>query len=160
MYIIKPSADVCGKKAGCTAGYPEDTYPDLCFCNTNFSSCYTAINSKVLIHGLLNSPELLAKLGYKIVPVEEQDENKPTPIPPYEMEEPQVAPTEDAPTSEQPETTLPQKRVYTDDEKLVLTAARKSYQREYNCTQAQAKAYVSEHADEYLAAARERGELQ
>ena len=159
MYIIKPSADVCGKKIGCTAGYPEDTNPDLCFCNTNFSSCYSTINSKVLILGLLNSPELLAKLGYKIVPVE-QEEPKPITTPPYEMEEPQVAPTEDAATSEQPETTLPKKRVYTDEEKLILTAARKSYQREYNCTQAQAKAYVAEHAEEYLTAARERGELQ
>ena len=158
MYKLTYAKDICGKKAICRAGYPENVVPDLCFYNTMSPSNYTEINSYVLIDALLSSKCILDELGLVVLTKDECKKLTQVDIeePPLISEEEKVPAPEEVPasdavaaTTEQEPTPLP-KRIFTPEEKKVLNKVTKEYAEEHGCSLNVAKEYIAQHLDEYL----------
>lgn len=162
MYKLTYAQNLWGRKAAVKAGYPDHVVPDLCFFNEVSPSHITEINSTVLIDALLNSTEVLDKLGLVVLTKAEHEKLTQVDIerPPLKISEEEKVPAPEeldnseavVAATEQEQTPLPQEkpRTFTAEEKKVLNKVTKEYAEEHGCSLNIAKTYIAEHIDEYL----------
>ena len=158
MYKLTYAPNIWGKKAAIRAGYPDYQMPDLCFYNQTAPSLYTEINSVVLKDALLDSPEVLDKLGLVVLTKTEYEKLTQVNIkPPLISEEEKVPAPKEVPASEavvppteQEPTPLQQPRIFTATEKKILNKVTKEYAEEHGCSLNVAKEYIAQHLDDYL----------